>query len=108
MLGELGLLDESKFGTATGGRAPRLVRFAARRAAILKATLDQPAIGVGVADLSGTLLTEHHKADDLTAPPDQLRRCSAGRLTGTPPLKGSGGFLCRSPARSRVEPGARS
>jgi predicted NBD/HSP70 family sugar kinase len=72
MLGELGLIDESELGTATGGRAPRLVRFAARRAAILVATLDQTAIGVGVADLSGNLLTEHHEAADLTAPPEQL------------------------------------
>lgn len=72
MLGELGLVDESELGTATGGRAPRLVRFAARRAAILVATLDQTAIGVGVADLSGNLLTEHHEAADLSAPPAQL------------------------------------
>ena len=77
MLGELGLVDESELGTATGGRAPRLVRFAARRAAILVATLDQTAIGVGVADLSGKLLTEHHEAADLTAPPAEL----AERLT---------------------------
>ena len=72
MLADLGLVDESELGTATGGRAPRLVRFAARRAAILVATLDQTAIGVGVADLSGNLLTEHHEAADLTAPPGQL------------------------------------
>lgn len=72
MLGDLGLVDESELGTATGGRAPRLVRFAARRASILVATLDQTAIGVGVADLSGNLLTEHHEAADLTAPPREL------------------------------------
>ena len=30
------------------------------------------AIGVGVADLSGNLLTEHHEAADLTEPPEQL------------------------------------
>lgn len=72
MLGDLGLVDESELGTATGGRAPRLVRFAARRAAILVTTLDQTAIGVGVADLSGNLLTEHHEAADLTAPPADL------------------------------------
>jgi predicted NBD/HSP70 family sugar kinase len=77
MLSDLGLVDESELGTATGGRAPRLVRFAARRAAILVATLDQTAIGVGVADLSGKLLTEHHEAADLTAPPAEL----AERLT---------------------------
>lgn len=72
MLGELGLVDESELGTATGGRAPRLVRFAARRAANLVATQDQTAIGLGVAELSGTLLTEHHEAADLAAPPGQL------------------------------------
>ncbi len=72
MLGDLGLVDESELGTATGGRAPRLVRFAARRALILVATLDQTAIGVGVADLSGNLLTEHHEAADLAAPPRHL------------------------------------
>ena len=72
MLGDLGLVDESELGAATGGRAPRLVRFAARRATILVATLDQADIGVGVADLSGNLLTEHHEAADLTEPPAQL------------------------------------
>lgn len=72
MLGDLGLVDESELGTATGGRAPRLVRFAARRASILVATLDQTAIGVGVADLSGNLLTEHREAADLTIPPQDL------------------------------------
>ena len=72
MLGGLGLVDESELGTATGGRAPRLVRFATRRAAILVGTLDQTAIGVGVADLSGNLLTEHHEAADLSTPPGEL------------------------------------
>lgn len=72
MLGELGLVDESELGTAAGGRAPRLVRFAARQASILVATLDQTAIGVGVADLAGNLLTEHHEAADLAVPPAVL------------------------------------
>ena len=68
LLADLGLVDESELGLATGGRAPRLVRFAARRGLVLVATLDQTAIGVGVSDLSGNLLTEHHEAADLTAP----------------------------------------
>jgi hypothetical protein len=65
-----GRLNDSKLDELVGtrGRAPRLMRFAARRAA----TLDQTAIGVGVADLSGTPLTEPHEAADLTAPPDRL------------------------------------
>jgi hypothetical protein len=55
MLTDLGLVDDSELGTATGGRAPRLVRFSARRAGVLVATLDQTAIGVGLADLAGNL-----------------------------------------------------
>ena len=77
LLSDLGLVDESELGHATGGRAPRLVQFSARRGLVLVATLDQTAIGVGVSDLSGNLLTEHHEAADLTAPAAQL----AGRLT---------------------------
>ena len=76
MLSDLGLVDESELGLTTGGRAPRLVRFSARRGLVLVATLDQTAIGVGVSDLSGNLLTEHHEAADLTAPAAQL----AGKL----------------------------
>ncbi len=72
LLSDLGLVDESELGHANGGRAPRLVRFAERRGLVLVATLDQTAIGVGVSDLSGNLLTEHHEAADLTAPAAQL------------------------------------
>lgn len=68
MLAELGLVDESELGAASGGRAPRLVRFVAGRGRLLAATLDQTALGVGLADLSGRLLTEHHEAADLGAP----------------------------------------
>jgi predicted NBD/HSP70 family sugar kinase len=68
LLTELGLVDESELGAATGGRAPRLVRFAADRGRVLVATLDQTALGVGIADLSGRLLMEHHEPADLTEP----------------------------------------
>ena len=77
MLSDLGLIDESELGPATGGRAPRLVRLAAKQGRLLVATLDQSALSVGVADLAGTLLTEHHEAFELTAPPQAL----ADRLT---------------------------
>ncbi|MCB2137559.1 MAG: ROK family protein [Rhodobacteraceae bacterium] len=67
-LADLGLVDESELGEASGGRAPRLVQFKAERARIVVATLDQTALGVGLADLSGRLLTEHHEELDLSAP----------------------------------------
>ncbi len=65
-LSDLRLIDESETGVATGGRAPRLVQFTKDRARLIVATLDQSAIGVGLADLSGKLLTEHHEATDIT------------------------------------------
>ncbi|WMS43772.1 ROK family protein [Acuticoccus sp. MNP-M23] len=66
----LQLADESAFAEAAGGRAPRLVQFNADRARVIVATLDQTAIGVGIADLSGTLLTVHHETLDLGEPPE--------------------------------------
>ncbi|MEA3537171.1 ROK family protein [Rhizobium sp. CC-YZS058] len=71
-LTDLGFVDESELGTATGGRAPRLVRFSASRGSILVATLDQTALGVGLADLGGNLKMEHHEAADLTQPASAL------------------------------------
>lgn len=69
-LGEMKLVDESALATPTGGRAPRLVQFNRDAGRILVATLDQTAIGVGVADLAGSLQLEHHEARDLSMPPE--------------------------------------
>lgn len=71
-LSELGLVDESELAAANGGRAPRLVRFNAEAARILVATLDQTAIGIGIADLAGHLLMEHHEAMDLALGPEMV------------------------------------
>jgi len=117
LLTDLGLIDESELGAATGGRAPRLVRLAARRGRILVVTLDQTALGVGVADLAGNLLTEHHEAFELNAPPEilaerliTLLRWSLDRQTSPAGLWGislsvpgtvpgsEGDFLTRTPA----------
>lgn len=64
-LTDIGLIVESELGVANGGRAPRLVRFRTELGCILVATLDQSALGVGIADLSGRLFTEHHEPIDL-------------------------------------------
>ena len=68
-LSELGLIDESVSGQANRGRAPKLVRFTKDRAVLAVITLDQTAIGVGLANLSGALITEHHETIDLTEAP---------------------------------------
>ena len=88
LLSDLGLVDESELGLATGGRAPRLVRFAARRGVVLVATLDQTAIGVGVSDLSGNLLTEHHEAADLTGPGGAACKQAHGAVPVVPGASG--------------------
>ena len=67
-LSDLSLIDETETGTTTGGRAPRLVRFNKDRARLVVVALQQSAIGIGLADLSGRLLTEHHESADLNAP----------------------------------------
>ena len=115
-LAGLDLVDESELGVATGGRAPRLVRFNAEAGVILIATLDQTALGVALSDLSGKLLTEHHEALDLNAPAeDTLSRLETlfewileksapaqtvwgiGISVPTPVLAPSGGLLHSSP-----------
>jgi predicted NBD/HSP70 family sugar kinase len=69
-LSKLKLVDESELGATSGGRAPRLARFNQDAGHLLLATLDQTALGVAVADLTGTLSIEHHEALDLGAPVD--------------------------------------
>lgn len=65
-LKDLRLVHESATGIATGGRAPRLVQFASDRARLIVVTLDQSAVGVGLADLHGQLISEHHEIIEIT------------------------------------------
>ena len=68
----LGLVEEGELGQAVGGRAPRHVRFRTHAGMILAAMLDHSSLAVGVADLSGRLLAEHHEAVELAAGPEPV------------------------------------
>lgn len=68
----LGLLREGSFGPATGGRAPRHVEFRADAGLILIAVLDHLTVAVGLADLNGHLLSEHHEAIELSLGPEAI------------------------------------
>jgi predicted NBD/HSP70 family sugar kinase len=72
MLTELGLVEEGELGQTTGGRAPRHMQFRANAGAVLVAMLDQTSMAVGVSDLGGRLLVEHHEAADLSAGPQPI------------------------------------
>lgn len=65
----LGLVEEGELGQAVGGRAPRHVRFRTRAGMILAATIDHASLAVGISDLSGRMLAEHHEAVELAAGP---------------------------------------
>jgi predicted NBD/HSP70 family sugar kinase len=64
VLGALKLVEDGELGPSGGGRAPRHVRFRRGAAHVLVSALDRASLSVGIADLSGTLLSEHHEALD--------------------------------------------
>jgi predicted NBD/HSP70 family sugar kinase len=71
-LSRLGLIEEGDLGVAKGGRAPRHFQLRAGAALILLAVLDQTSLAVGLSDLGGTLLVEHHEAVDLAVGPRSI------------------------------------
>lgn len=71
-LAKLDLIEEGDLGVAKGGRAPRHFQFRAEAGLILLAVLDQTSLAVGVSDLRGTLLVEHHEAVNLAVGPGSI------------------------------------
>lgn len=62
-----GLIEEGELAASRGGRAPRQVEFRATAGNILVGSLGTTTLGVGLADLAGRLLVEHHEAADPLA-----------------------------------------
>ena len=71
-LERLGLVVEGELGPAIGGRAPRNMRFRVEAGAILAAHVDRESLAVGLADLDGALIVEHHEAVDLALGPETI------------------------------------
>ncbi|MDB5624109.1 MAG: hypothetical protein JWR39_2672 [Devosia sp.] len=69
---ELGLLREGELGQTTGGRAPRHMQFRQDAGSLLVSAIDQSSIALGIADLNGQLLVEHHEAAQLDAGPEAI------------------------------------
>ena len=68
----LGLIAEGELGPAIGGRAPRNMRFCREAGAVLTAHVDRASIAVGLADLAGDLVVEHHEGADLADGPEVI------------------------------------
>jgi glucokinase-like ROK family protein len=67
---QLGLVEEGQLGPSTGGRAPRELRVVADAGHLLVVALGARGLAVGVADLSGSLLTFHDEASDIADGPE--------------------------------------
>ena len=68
----LGLVEEGEAGPSSGGRAPRLVHFRRGAGTVLVAVVGQSTLGVGVADLAGSLTFEHHEPTALDLAPQAI------------------------------------
>jgi predicted NBD/HSP70 family sugar kinase len=60
-----GLVDEGDLAPSQGGRAPRQVRFRAEAGYVLVGAIGNMSLGVGLADLSGRLIVEHHERSGI-------------------------------------------
>jgi predicted NBD/HSP70 family sugar kinase len=72
LLVRLGLVEQAHLGPAVGGRAPRHMRFRAEAAGVLVAQVDRGSLAVGLADLNGELIVEHHEALNFSAGPEAI------------------------------------
>jgi len=58
---KLRLVEGGDLGPSSGGRAPRQFRFHGEAGYVLVGSIGNTSLGVGLADLSGRLLVEHHE-----------------------------------------------
>jgi len=58
---KLGLVAGGDLGPSSGGRAPRQFRFNGEAGHVLVGSIGHTSLGVGLSDLSGRLLVEHHE-----------------------------------------------
>lgn len=67
-----GLLEEGELRASTGGRSPRQVHFRSTAGYLLAGAVGTTTLGVGLTDLSGRLLAEHHEPRDATLGPQRV------------------------------------
>ncbi len=72
VLERLGLVEQGDLGRPQGGRAPRHFRLRTNAGAVLVAQVDRMSLAVGLADLAGDLIVEHHEAADLALGPEPI------------------------------------
>ncbi len=66
-LNAFGLIEEGDLAPSQGGRAPRQVRFRGEAGYVLVGAVGNVSLGVGLADLSGRLVMEHHERSGIAA-----------------------------------------
>ena len=90
---DYGLMVEGELGPSSGGRAPRIVRFAADAGHLLVADLGATSVDVALADLSGAILAHAQEPCDIAAGPEavlaRVDELFVRTLVSTGPLPGS-------------------
>ncbi len=71
-LERLHLIAKGEFGAPVGGRAPRHFRFRAEAGDLMAAHVGRDSIAVGLADLNGELIAEHHESVELAQGPEAV------------------------------------
>lgn len=66
---ELGYLEDGEFGSSSGGRAPRTLRFRGEQGTIIICALGALHIHVGITALDGDILDQNHRAWDISRGP---------------------------------------
>ncbi len=68
---DCGLIADERLGPSTGGRAPRELYLRSDTGHVLVAALGATSIGVGIADLSGNLISHHEEPNDVAVGPER-------------------------------------
>jgi len=69
---DVGLLEEGDLRASTGGRSPRVVHFRSNAGYLLAGAIGSTTLGVGLTDLSGRPLAEHHESRDAAIGPERV------------------------------------
>lgn len=67
---DAGVLNEGPLGPSTGGRAPRRLAFSSSAGVILVAAFGSSGMSAGLANLSGTMITQEHRTHPIADGPE--------------------------------------
>ncbi|AFR28689.1 MULTISPECIES: ROK family protein [Micrococcaceae] len=77
---QMGFLGDGEFGTSSGGRAPRTLRFRSEQGRIIVCALGALHIRVGYAELDGDIIDQRHREWDISRGPAETLQAAMDLL----------------------------